>query len=228
MVKESREDLRRKVAQCCRMLEWQGLIDYSGHVSARIPGTDHILINPREQSRVGLRPEHVIEVDLDGRHVSGEGRPPAEVYIHTEAYRARPDVGSVAHVHSPMSVTLSITGREFTPVIYHGTLFAGGVPLYDDSRHVDSPERGAALAGALGSCRAALIRGHGAIVVADSVEGVFYTAVYMEDNATKLYQASLLGNPVPIPSHELREGEASHQRYGKMWDYFLEKCALPF
>lgn len=226
MAEASREDLKRKVAQCCRMLEWTGLVDYSGHVSARVPGTDHILINPRDESRAGLRPEHIIEVDLEGRHVAGAGKPPAEVFIHTEAYKARPDIGAAAHVHSPMSVTMSITGREFTPVIYHGALFAGGVPLYDDSRHVDTPERGAALAKALGNCRAALIRGHGALVVADSVEGVFYAAVYMEDNATKLYQASLLGKPIPLPPEELREGAGAGHKYGKMWNYFLEKSGL--
>ncbi|HLC25747.1 MAG TPA: class II aldolase/adducin family protein [bacterium] len=226
MASETRDDLRIKVAQCCRMLEWMGLIDYSGHVSARLPGTDRILINPRDQSRVGLRPEHLIEVNLDGKILGGDGKPPNEVFIHTEAYKARPDVRSVAHVHSPMSVTLSVAGLPFTPVIYHGALFSQGVPLYNDSRHVNSPERGAALAKTLGRCRAAVIRGHGAIVVGDSVEGVFYTAVYMEDNATKLYQASLLGKPIPLPPHELAEGAETHKQYGKMWSYFLEKTGL--
>lgn len=226
MATETRDGLRIKVAQCCRMLERMGLIDYSGHVSARVPGTDRILINPRDQSRVGLHPQHIIEVSLDGKLLAGDGKPPAEVFVHTEAYKARPDVRSVAHVHSPMSITLTVAGLPFMPVIYHGALFAKGVPLYDDSRHVNSAERGAALARTLGSCRAALIRGHGAIVVGDSVEGVFYTAVYMEDNATKLYQASLLGKPVPLPPHELAEGAETHKHYGKMWNYFLEKTGL--
>ena len=38
------EKLRYEVAACCRMLERLGLIDQDGHVSARIPGTDQILI----------------------------------------------------------------------------------------------------------------------------------------------------------------------------------------
>ena len=46
------DDLRKEVATCTRLLVMQEVMDYSGHVSARIPGTDRILIQPRDTSRL--------------------------------------------------------------------------------------------------------------------------------------------------------------------------------
>ena len=44
-------DLKKKLAMSSRMLFNSGLVDYSGHISARIPGSDHLLILPHPVSR---------------------------------------------------------------------------------------------------------------------------------------------------------------------------------
>ena len=54
--------LREQIADCTRMMVMAELMDYSGHVSARIPGTDHVLIQPRDTSRAGLTPDDVLIV----------------------------------------------------------------------------------------------------------------------------------------------------------------------
>ena len=47
--------LKRQVADSSHILFHQGLVDFHGHVSARIPGTNSILINPVLRPR-GARP----------------------------------------------------------------------------------------------------------------------------------------------------------------------------
>src|SRR3989338_4414723 len=93
--------LREEIAICTRLLVMQGVMDFSGHVSARIPGTDRILIQPRDTSRAALTANDILLVDLDGNVLEGEGPAPGETALHTEVYKARPDAaaGCPRHPH---------------------------------------------------------------------------------------------------------------------------------
>src|SRR5215469_18939592 len=93
------KDLRARVAEACRVLARLDLTKAAtGHVSARIPGSDRVLIRARGPGELGVRyttEKQVVEVGLDGKLVgkSEEGlEAPIEVFIHTEIYKARPEV----------------------------------------------------------------------------------------------------------------------------------------
>ncbi len=221
--------LRHKVAECVRLLEWMGLIDYSGHCSVRIPNTDHVLINAAAVSRCRLTPEHIVTVNLDGQLVAGDLQPPVETALHTEIYRARPDVWAVAHLHTLYSTLLTLAGQPIQPVIFHGGIFVAGVPVYNDSRHINSRERGAALAATLGQARAVMMRGHGAVVVGDEPESLLLAATYLEDNCEKQYRALQVGQVTPLTPAEAEEGNAtlwSPWRFKKLWSYYTDKAGL--
>lgn len=220
--------LRLEVATCCRLLEYLGLIDFSGHVSARIPGTDTILVNSWGRSRCSVGPQDIVKANLAGEPLEEGAILPSEVYIHTAIYRRRPDVGAVAHLHPPATIALSVAGKDYLPVIYHGAIFAAGVPVYDDCRHVNCLERGEALAATLGQARAVIMRGHGAAVVAENVKGAFFAAVYLEDNAQKLLEAYRLGEPRVLRQEELAAGNRIWQerQFEKVWTYYRDKTGL--
>jgi len=225
------KQLRVKVAQCCRMLEYVGLIDFSGHVSARIPGTNQVLINSWGAPRCTLTPDDIVKVDLDGNFLEGNGPAPTETPIHLAIYRERPDVLSVAHLHPPVTTALFIAQKEFIPVIYHGSIFARGVPVHDDSRHINTAEKAARLAKALGDARVVIIRGHGCAVATESVESCFFASIYLEDNAEKLTRAYQMGSPKGLPPEEIEAGYAGiwkENQFQKVWNYFLLKTGLNF
>lgn len=222
--KESKE-LRNQVAQCCRMLEACGLIDFSGHVSSRF-GDNRFLINPRDLSRFTAAADELVEARLDGAPVEKGGGVPSEVYIHSSIYQVRPDVTAIAHLHSPAVITLSIARRPIFPAIINGTLFADGIPIYEDSRIVNTAERGAGLAKALGNAKAVVIRGHGSVVVADSIKALFMFCVYFERNAQRLFEAYQIGSPQPLPPEEIQDQKEFLLRgrvYPKVWDYYASK-----
>ncbi len=79
--------LRVEVAACTRLMNGEGLMGYSGHVSARLPD-DRFLIQDFDQSRASLTPEALLICDMNGTLVAGPAglRPPAEVHIHSEIY----------------------------------------------------------------------------------------------------------------------------------------------
>src|SRR6478672_6508994 len=94
--------LREQVAWACRILALGGHGDYTlGHVSARSADGRHVLMKPNGLGLEEVRPEDVLVLDLEGTRLAGEGPVHLEYVLHTEIYKARPDVGSVVHSHPP-------------------------------------------------------------------------------------------------------------------------------
>jgi len=77
----------------------------SGNFSARQGG--RILITASGLDKGALTPDGLLEVDLDGRAVSGAGKPSAETGLHLVLYRARPAAGAILHVHTVWNTLIS-------------------------------------------------------------------------------------------------------------------------
>ncbi len=69
----------------------------SGNLSVRLNG-DCILATPTGCSKYLLKPEDMVIVDLEGRHISGSRKVTSEIAIHLAAYRVRADVNAVIHL----------------------------------------------------------------------------------------------------------------------------------
>jgi ribulose-5-phosphate 4-epimerase/fuculose-1-phosphate aldolase len=161
------DTLRERVAQACRIMgELELAKDATGHASARLPGTDRILIRARGPGELGVRfttRDQIVEVDLDGRLVASNAdglEAPKEVFIHTAVYRARPDVFGVVHGHPLSVVLLTICNKPLMPLYGaydppSARLAIEGIPLYPRSFLCDTPERGEDLAATLGRRRVA-------------------------------------------------------------------------
>src|SRR3990172_5675783 len=94
------KELRKKVALSCRILGNQGVTRGSfGHVSARIPGTDKILIKSKGPDEAALEfatERDIIMIDLTGNVLEASKglESPQETEMHLAVYRARPEVMS--------------------------------------------------------------------------------------------------------------------------------------
>ncbi len=216
--------LRTDIAMCTRLLVAAGIMEYSGHVSARTASGEHLVIQPVDDVRSELQPERLLVVDFDGKIVEGQGIPPSEVFIHTEIYRARPDVGAVVHFHHDRTTLFSLVkGLELVPVKHHASRWASGIPVHRDSSHIDSPEKGDALAVTLGEANAALLRAHGEVVVAENVRALFVDSVHFVENAEALAQALVLGPVDPLEPDEIASFLATFHRdkhVKKVWAYY--------
>ena len=143
------QSLRHQVAAVSLLLNAENILGYSGHISVRIPGTETFLIQPVDQSRAQLRPEHLLVCGMDGKSLdrSNRARPPSEVFIHTEIFRARPEVNAVAHFHHDLTTTFSLVeGAQLVPIKNHAVRWESGIPTHPDPSHVSSPELGQSVA----------------------------------------------------------------------------------
>jgi L-fuculose-phosphate aldolase len=241
------ERLRERVARACRVL---GRLDLTkaamGHVSARLPGTNNIVIRARGPAELGVRyteEDQIVEVGLDGELVAKDAaglNSPIEVFIHTEIYRNRPDVHSVIHIHPPKVVLFTICGLPLLPL--YGAfdpaslqLVLDGIPTYERSVLIDSPALGQDVAHVMGGARVCMMRGHGITTAAPSVEEAALAAIHINELATINYDARLLGEPRPISPDDQatfralerapvsKDGGPPSGRPGALWRYY---CAF--
>jgi ribulose-5-phosphate 4-epimerase/fuculose-1-phosphate aldolase len=205
------------------------ILGYSGHVSARLPGRDAILIQPIHQSRAELKPEHLLVCDMNGRRIDGpDDKPPAEVVIHTELYRARPDIHAIAHFHHDLATAFSLVeGHALRPIKNHAIRWESGIPVHPDPGHVSTQEQGRALAETLGPHHALTIRAHGQVVVAESQPTLLADCVHFVENAEALYRASLLGRVLPLTAEEIATFRTMLKRRKhavKLWAYYVGRA----
>jgi ribulose-5-phosphate 4-epimerase/fuculose-1-phosphate aldolase len=203
-----------------------GLIDYSGHISARVPGGQSFFIHPQQLSRTEVKPGDMVEVTLKGEWVGGGSKPPSETPIHTAVYQVRQDVNCVIHLHPHYSILPSIVGQDLIPVCQHGTIFGAAVPVFPHAEHIETIEKGLSMAKVLGGSRALIMKGHGAVVAEASVEGAFLASCHLEENARLFVEASILGKPISLSEDQLKRAAAdtfTTRSISKGWTYFLEK-----
>ena len=219
--------LRRQVAACTLLLNDLGLLGYSGHVSARIPGRDAIVIQSRDQPRSSLGPEELLICDFDGKMLDGPSgvRPPSEIFLHTEILRARGDVNAVAHFHHDRTTTFTmVEGAALKLIKNHAIRWANGIPVHPEPGHVNTPARGRALVATLKDAHALLIRAHGQVVAAESVPAVLVDSVTFIENAEAMILASQLGRVLPLTQAEIADFRASLTRdhfVAKAWTYYV-------
>ncbi|HEX5863092.1 MAG TPA: class II aldolase/adducin family protein, partial [Casimicrobiaceae bacterium] len=162
-----------KLVAANRILYRQGVVDGFGHASARHDQSpDHFLL-ARNMAPALVRREDIVTFDLDGAALDAAGRRVyLERFIHGEIYRARPDVQAVVHSHSPNVIPFGVTKQPLRPVFHMSGFLAEGSALFeirdvagDTDMLISNGPLGVALAAALGSRSAVLMRAHGSTVV---------------------------------------------------------------
>ncbi len=214
MAEASVDELRHKVATAMRMLGTFDLVrEITGHVSARIPGTNEMLVRCRGGNERGLLYTDVAQVrrmpfDIKGGQTDDEGfMIPIEVAIHGEMYKTHPEVMSVVHAHPRASVMCGILGLELRPIFGAFdpgglALAARGVPVYPRSVLISRPELGQDLAKAMGDKTVVLMKGHGITSVGASVEAATIQAIKLDSLAGMILEIAHLGREAPSISHE--------------------------
>lgn len=222
-------ELRQLVATAGQILYQQGLTDYLGHCSARVPGTDRVVIKPKHSKTVRspgeLGPRDMVVIDLDGNLVEGSDMPPTERFIHTEIYRARPDVQAVVHTHQRAATLLGVMGAELLPVLHVPAVFTDGgtMPTWPCPLLVNGPDLGRKLAAALGTAGLCHLQGHGIVSVASDIRRATVTAIAVEQLADANLTILRAGvTPRVITPGELDELRSTVASVDGRWAYYLQ------
>ena len=185
-----------------RILYDQGVVDGFGHVSARHDKRPAHFLLARSMAPGLVEAADIMEFDPDGEAVDPQGRTVyLERFIHSEIYKAHPQVRAVVHSHSPAVIPFGVTDVALRPIFHLSSFLALGTPVFEiretggpaTDMLIRTPALGAALARRLDRAPVALMRGHGDVVVASSVREVVFRAIYTEVNARLESEALRLG-----------------------------------
>jgi ribulose-5-phosphate 4-epimerase/fuculose-1-phosphate aldolase len=189
-----------------------GVVDAFGHLSVRHDKDPEKYVMSRHLAPALVTEKDLLTYNLDSEPVpETKHRLYSERFIHGEIYKVRPDVMSIVHCHAPALIPFGITHAELQPV-YHVSAFLGrGVPKFDirdkagmTNMLVRTAQLGQDLAASLGDKEVVLMRGHGATMVAKTIKGAVYRAMYSMSNAQIQLDAMRLGEVTYLAPEEAR------------------------
>jgi HCOMODA/2-hydroxy-3-carboxy-muconic semialdehyde decarboxylase len=211
-----------------RILADQGVLDGWGHVSVRHPRDPNRYLLSRSRAPELIDAEDIMEFDLDSNPVDAKGRSLyTERFIHGEIYKARPDVIAIVHTHAPALIPFGISKVPLKPVYLRSAFIAAGIPVFEIRERAGMTDMlirdhtlGRALADALASHPAALMRGHGAVIVGPSLQRVVGRSIFLPLNATLQMQAAALGGPITYldPEEARKIEEREGYGLGRAWE----------
>lgn len=193
-----------------KILLHEGVLDTFGHISARDPEDPQSFFMGRK-----LAPSHITTDDIQRFDLNGEtsdNRPSyLERYIHSEIFKARPDVNCVLHSHSPAVLPYCFTDQPLRPVTHMGAFMGEAVPVfeirekYGDATDLFGGDNGVCgdIAEALGEQTVVLMARHGVVNVGSSVREVVFRAFYLEQEAAALTEGLKIGNVKYLSSGEV-------------------------
>jgi L-ribulose-5-phosphate 4-epimerase len=209
--------LRREVCALHAELPRHGLVAWtSGNLSARVPGEDLMVIKASGVAYEELTPEAIVVCALDGALVDGELSPSSDAATHAFVYRHRPDVGGVAHTHSPYATAWAARGEPIPCVLTAiADEFGGEIPIGPFAL-IGDEEIGRGIVETLAEHRspAVLMRSHGVFTLGAGPRDAIKAAVMCEDAARTVHLARELGDPIPLTREDI---DALHDRYQRAY-----------
>jgi HCOMODA/2-hydroxy-3-carboxy-muconic semialdehyde decarboxylase len=177
-----------------------------------------------------VTPADIIEYTLDSNPCNANGRSSfLERFIHGEIYKARPDVMSVVHSHSPSVIPFGLVDVRMQAMFHNAAFIAAGVPVFDIREQfgvtdmlIRDGAKGVALAAAMGDRDIVLMRAHGSVACGPTLQAAVFRAVYTEVNARIQHWTTTLGGGAPMAALDADEGrlaDAVNQTAGlRAWE----------
>jgi ribulose-5-phosphate 4-epimerase/fuculose-1-phosphate aldolase len=220
---------REDVAVANRVLAHEGVVDGFGHVSVRDPADASRYWLARSMAPALVTAADVLTYDLESTPLDANGASSyLERFIHGAIYKARPDVQSVVHAHTPAVIPFGVSSVPLRAVFHMGAfLGTGGIPVFEirdtggsaTDLLVSSNALGDALARTLGNANVALMRGHGMVAVAGSIPEAVFRAYYTAQDAQLEGDALRMGSVKFLSADEARHATQTQANLvARSWD----------
>jgi L-fuculose-phosphate aldolase len=232
----SGDGLATQVAWACRILAAHGYEDLTlGHVSAREDHDPAVMwIKRKGVSLAEVTPDDVLRTSID-EDLKNADDMHLEAVLHTEVYRARPDVRCVIHGHPLHATAFGAAHAELAFISHDAVLFREGIAALDEAPEmIVGRGQGQVVADALGKRPALLMRNHGVLVVGKDPPWAVLTAVTLERAVELQAAAASLGELRPLaedavgPLHEMKYQDAFLGEYWDAWIRDLRRTGRDF
>jgi 3-hydroxy-2-methylpyridine-4,5-dicarboxylate 4-decarboxylase len=230
-VNSTHAKLFEELVVATKILLHEGIMDTFGHISARDPHDPQNFFLAEKLAPSLITKDDILRFDLDGE--TTDNRPSyLERYIHSEIYKARPDVQCVLHTHSPAVLPYCFVDTPLRPVTHMGAFMGESVPVYEirDKRGDETDLFGgsrdvcADIAESLGQQTVVLMARHGVVNVGNSVREVVFRAFYLEQEAAALTAGLQVGAVKYLSTGEVTTaGKLVGAQIDRGWNHWSQR-----
>jgi ribulose-5-phosphate 4-epimerase/fuculose-1-phosphate aldolase len=212
------------------MFGWDDLI--FTHLTAKIPGTEHFLINPYGVMFDEVTASSLIKIDLQGQKVMASDYEiiPAGFLIHSTVHHARPDAKFVMHVHSINGIAVSAQEGGLLPISQQSFFVLGSLGYHNYEGIALKDAERSTLARDLGDNQYLMLRNHGLLTTGRSAADAFL-AMHKFESACMIQVRAQAGGGNLVPIGDSLLAQAAEQiaagRRGRgpeiVWEPLLRK-----
>lgn len=202
------QEIKQNLVYAYKIFAHLGMDDHTyTHLSARSSDKDYFYIYP-----FGLRFEEVTEdtllkVTMDGKVIEGEEYQYNKTgyVMHSAIYRAREDINTIFHIHTPYITAISALECGLMPISQWSLHFYNKISYHDyDSLLLDFNDIDR-LTSDLGDNYVMLLRNHGAVICGKTTQEAFFYSYHLEMSCKTQYIAQGTGQKLVIPSKNVCE-----------------------
>ena len=196
------QTLREQLSCAYRICAMLGLDDHTyTHLSACVPGHDHYYLQPFGYKFAEITAEKLLTLSYGGEVLAGEERffNPTAYYQHGPIYAARPDVGAVFHLHTPAIVAVSCLQEGLLPLSQWALQFYGRTAYHHYDSLLLHEHQSHHLVEDLASNSLLLMRNHGCLIAASTVQEAMYYAYHLEQACKTQCLALSMSKPLVMP-----------------------------
>lgn len=168
---------RVELAACYRLLvmhDWDDLIHT--HVSARIPGTDHLLINAFGLCFEEITASNLVKIDIDGNIVDKDcpfSINPAGFTIHSAVHKARHEDQCALHLHHTDAIAVASCEQGLLPYSQYSAFALASMSYHRYEGLAVNHDEIERLQSDLGQANFMLLRNHGALTMGLTIGDAF-------------------------------------------------------
>lgn len=207
--------LRKEVVDTSRLLFERGWVaNHDGNITVRL--TDNcFLATPTATSKGDVSDSLLIEVDRQGKRLSGTARPFSEFNLHMAVYERRDDVKAVIHAHPPHATAIACSpGNPIEQPFIAEAIVSIGAVIPKVPFAVPGAEAKKALAAVVDRVDAALLQNHGVVAWGANVEQAYLRLELVEHLARIAVLAQSVGGIRPLPNEVIAPLLAKRARAG--------------
>jgi ribulose-5-phosphate 4-epimerase/fuculose-1-phosphate aldolase len=179
----------RLVAQ----FRWDDLV--FTHITAKIPGTEHFLINPYGLMFDEITASSLVKIDIAGNVLQETPFPinPAGFVIHSAVHSARHDAQCVMHTHTLNGVAVSAQKRGVLPISQFSIFVLASLAYHDYEGVALRDDEKPRLVTDLGAKTFLMLRNHGLLTVGPTVAAAFQAMYAFETTCAVQIRAQAAG-----------------------------------
>lgn len=220
-VSEAEWEARCHLAAAHRLVAHFVFVDMTyNHVSLRVPGEpEHFLVKADNLFMEQVTASNLVKYDVDGNKVmeSDYKASPAAYNVHAAVLKARPDIMSAVHTHSPANLAVSAQKHGLLPLTQQAMRFYNRIAYYANTVDDTTREGTDQMAAALGDKWVMMLENHGALVCGTNVAEAYIYHHFFELACRAQIGALAGGGELIVPPPEVCEARA--KKFGRIGAY---------